>query len=493
MFLAQALGSQILSEELRIEVITHAAQRVTGREIMHPENATLVGPARVIPQEFPKVACRCIDVLVPGSNIEVELSELAQQLVSEFQLEHDGRLVAYRDGLRWVQDFESARLDGEEHSARIKERGVYLITGGTGGLGLTLAEHLARKAKARLVLTGRTALPDREEWAKWLEAHATDDPLSTRIRAVMRMEELGAEVMIVAADVSDKSQMRRAIEEATRRFGAINGVIHLAGRPGGGIIQLKTHEMAEQIFDPKVKGALVLAKLFEGRQLDFLVIYSSIASILGEFGQVDYCGANAFLDALAQARSSQAGPYTVVINWDIWQEVGLAVHTEVPPHLRQWRQEMLAKGILNSEGVEVFERILQSGLPQVIVSTQDLAGRIELGKSFTGESFLEELRKSGETPTHSSRRVIGTSYVAAGSNLEQQIAAVWQRVLGAEKVGVNDNFFDLGGNSLLGLQLVSELSRQLDLAIAPVTLFEFPTVKSLAHHLNPQEPATRVA
>ena len=174
----------------------------------------------------------------------------------------------------------------------------------------------------------------------------------------MRMEELGAEVMTIAADVSDESQMRRVIEDATQRFGTINGVVHLAGRPGGGIIQLKTREMAEQIFDPKVKGALVLAKLFAGRELDFLVIYSSIASILGEFGQADYCAANAFLDALAQARSSQAVPYTVVINWDIWQETGLAVHTEVPPHLRQWRQEMLAKGILNSEGVEVFERVL---------------------------------------------------------------------------------------------------------------------------------------
>ena len=486
LFLAQALGSQALSEELRIEVITHSAQRVTGREIVRPENATLVGPARVIPQEFPKVACRCIDIVLPEA--EAELANVVQQLLSEFRLEHDGRLVAYREGLRWVQDFEPAQLRGEQQ--RLKERGVYLITGGTGGLGLTLAEHLARKVKARLALTGRVALPDREEWPRWLEAHAADDPLSTKIRAVMRMEELGAEVMTLAADVSDEAQMRRAIEDATQRFGTIDGVVHLAGRPGGGIIQLKTREMAEQIFDPKVKGALVLAKLFAGRELDFLVIYSSIASILGEFGQADYCGANAFLDALAQARSSQAGPYTVVINWDIWQETGLAVHTEVPPHLRQWRQEMLAKGILNSEGVDIFERVLQSDVPQVIVSTQDLAGRIELGKSFTGESFLEELRKSGEAQPHSSRRVLGTSYVAAGSNLEQQIAEVWQRVLGAEQIGVNDNFFDLGGNSLLGLQLVSELSRELGLAIAPVTLFEFPTVKALAQHLNPHEPAT---
>jgi acyl transferase domain-containing protein/acyl carrier protein len=495
LFLAQALGRKALSEQVRIEVITHEAQRITGRETLRPENATLVGPARVIPQEFPKVECRCIDVAMPEQDIEVELEALGQQLISEFQLQHDGSLVAYRDGRRWAQDFEPVLLESEGQPTKLKESGVYLLTGGMGGLGLTLAEHLARKVKARLVLTGRTALPEREGRTAWLETHATDDPVSEKIRAVMRLEELGAEVLTVAADASDETQMRRAIEEATERFGTIHGVIHLAGQPGGGIIQLKTREMAEQIFDPKVKGALVIAKLFEERELDFLVIYSSIASVLGEFGQADYCGANAFLDAFAQARSSSVAANTVVINWDIWQEAGLAVHTEVPPHLRQWRQEMLAKGILNSEGVEAFERILASGLPQVVVSTQDLPGRIELGKSFTGESFLEQLRQTGETQTHSSRRVLGTGYVAAGSNLEQQIAEVWQRVLGTEQVGVNDNFFDLGGNSLLGLQLVSELSRALDIEIAPVTLFEFPSVNALARHLNPQpaESATTAA
>ena len=96
LFLAQALGSQALSEELRIEVVTHSAQRVTGREAMRPENATLVGPARVIPQEFPKVACRCIDVWCLPDSSKWNLETWSQQLLSEFQLEHDGRLVAYR-------------------------------------------------------------------------------------------------------------------------------------------------------------------------------------------------------------------------------------------------------------------------------------------------------------------------------------------------------------------------------------------------------------
>ncbi|MFP5264070.1 MAG: SDR family oxidoreductase [Blastocatellia bacterium] len=491
LFLAQAAGRQALSQDIRIEAVTSGVFRVIGQEVLQPEKATVLGPVRVIPQEFPKIKCRCVDVSLPESNegpiqAEAELKSLADRLINEFQTEPDELLVAYRDETRWVQDFSRVPLkDDAAESKKLRENGVYLITGGFGGLGMVLAEHLAQTVRAKLVLVSRTSLPDRSEWAGLLGAGQKESSLAGKIRAVRRLEEFGAEVLAVAADVSDESQMRRAVEEALNRFGTIHGVIHLAGIPGGGIIQLKTREMARQIMSPKVQGALVLEKLFKGRELDFLVLYSSIASILGEFGQADYCAANSFLDALAQ-RNASRGPQTIVINWDIWQEVGLAVYTEVPPHLREWREEMLRKGISNVEGVEAFDRILASGLPQVIVSAQDLPGRIELGKSFTGQSFLQELQKTGASQQRPARRVIGTNYLAASDDFEKRITEVWQLVLGADQIGVNDNFFDLGGNSLLGLQLVSELSRELGIEIAPVTLFEFATISSLARHLNPQ-------
>ena len=495
LFLAQALGRQALAERVQIEVVTRGVHRVVGGEELEPGNATVIGPARVIPQEFPKLTCRCIDVDLAGAGEESgeeraeRLRSLAGLLVSEFAAGHEGELVAYRAGRRFVQEFRPVRLEDAGHEpARLREKGVYLITGGLGGLGLVLAEHLARKVGARLVLTGRTELPARDDWAGWLEAHGEGGAVSEKIRAVLRLEELGAEVLAVAADAGDESRMRQVMVEAEERFGAVNGVVHLAGMPGGGIIQLKSREAAEQIIGPKAGGALVLKKLFDGRGLDFLVLYSSIASVLGEFGQADYCGANALLDALAQSEPSPGAAPTVVINWDIWRDAGLAVHTDVPPHLRRWREEMLANGIRNEEGVEAFERILTSGLPRVVVSTQDLPGRVELGKSFTGESFLQELQAAASTGSQprAERRVLGTAYVGTGSDLERSIAEVWQRVLGAEQVGVNDNFFDLGGNSLLGLQLVSEIGRELGLEIAPVTLFEFPTVRALAGHLSPR-------
>ncbi len=480
-FLTQALGRHAKGETIEIEVITSRLQRVVDGDRIKPEKATMLGPVRVIPQEFPKISCRCIDLPLAEGEAQEKLCRL---LLSEFEFAVDDSVVAYRDGSRWTLQFEPQPLTKSDRtSARLRENGVYLVTGGSGGLGLVLAEHLARTRKARLVLTGRSAVPDRTEWPRLLEEKG-DERVAAKIRALQRIEEAGGEVLTAVADAGDEAQMRHVVDEATARFGEIHGVIHMAGVPGGGIIQLKTREMAERILSPKVKGTLVLDNIFRDRKLDFLVLYSSIASVLGEVGQADYCGASAFLDAYAHKHAGQGDWPVMAIDWEIWQEVGIGVNTEVPAHIRQLRQQMLANGILPAEGVDAFDRILSSGLSQVIVCPQDIQKRIEIGRSLTADSFLKELGKSHLAPSQPARRTTGTSFVRASAGLEQRISEIWQRILGRDQIGMHDNFFDLGGNSLLGLQLVSELSQELGTQIAPVTLFEFPTVRSLTRHLN---------
>lgn len=490
-FLTQALGRQANNDSIEIEVVSRRLQHAIDGDVIDPEKAPILGPVRVIPQEFPNIACRCIDL--PPTDKEA-YGEVCNLLLAEFQFASEESAVAYRNGQRLTLQFEARPLPKQDGiPTKLRKQGVYLITGGSGGLGLVMAEHLARTTKARLVLTGRSSIPDCAEWPRVLEEQS-QSAIASKIRALQRIEEAGGEVLTVAADASDEAQMRSVIEQAFQRFGVIHGVIHMAGVPGGGIIQLKTCEMAERILAPKVKGTLVLEKIFAGRQLDFLVLYSSIASVLGEVGQSDYCGASAFLDAYAQANAGGERP-VIAINWEIWQEVGIGVNTAVPAHIRQLRQQMLANGIPPTEGADAFGRILSSGFSQVIVCPQELQNRIELGKSLTANSFLKELRRS--SPAQPARRVTGTSFVGAGAGLEQRIAEVWQRILGREQIGVHDNFFDLGGNSLLGLQLVTELGQELGTQIAPVTLFEFPTVRALARHLNsqgeeaPQEPKAK--
>jgi non-ribosomal peptide synthase protein (TIGR01720 family) len=320
--LAQALAGHASGKPVHLTVVSNGMQEVTGGDLVSPEQATALGPCQVIPREMPHVRCRSVDVTLPSPG-SFQAGRLVELLAAELMSDAEEPVVALRGGRRWVQDFEEVRLDeGPTSAVAPREGGVYLITGGLGGMGLTFAEALAEKYHAKLVLTGRAAVPPREAWAKSLES--ADEATRRRIQAVQRLEAKGAQVLAVSADVTDLTQMRAAVEAARARFGAIHGVIHAAGVPGGGLLQLKTREAAAAVLAPKVTGSRVLAAVLEGERLDFFVACSSLVSVVGRFGQVDYTAANSFLDAFTRAYQARTGTYAVTLNWGAWDEVGMA-------------------------------------------------------------------------------------------------------------------------------------------------------------------------
>ena len=323
LFLAQALGKQHLTESLQITVISNNMQEVTGSEVLCPEKALAIGAVKVIPQEYPNLSCRSIDIEMPSPESE-QAENLINQLLGELQNQSSEAMIAYRGNHRWVEDFQPVQLPGNAETPRLREKGVYLITGGLGGIGLVLAEYLAQTVRAKLLLTGRSAFPARDKWQEWLTTHNPEDEISRKIRQLQKLKQLGAEVLVVSADVSNLEQMQSALAEAEKQFGKFNGVIHAAGIPGGGVIQRKTPQMTASIMEPKVKGTLVLNNIFQDVPLDFFVLCSSLTSIRGEFGQVDYAAANAFLDTFAQYKTNRDRTFTVAINWSAWQEVGMA-------------------------------------------------------------------------------------------------------------------------------------------------------------------------
>ena len=327
--LTQALGRR--GEEsgpVSLAVLTDDMQQVTGEEVLSPEKATVLGPCKVAPQEDPRLTCRSIDLHLPSHDSDEE-ARLIELLAAELASDSKDAVVAYRHNRRWSQTFEQQRIakPAAGPSAGLREGGVYLITGGLGGVGLVLAEHLAKAARARLVLVGRSPFPARERWASHLAERGESDGVSQRIRKLQELEAHGAEVFVESADVTDEARMRALVERARSRFGRVDGVVHAAGVPGGGIIQLKTPEKAAAILAPKVQGARVLGKIFEEGGLDFMLLCSSRSAVLGGFGQVDYCAGNAFLDAFAHEHSARTGVHTVAVDWDGWQGVGMLVNT----------------------------------------------------------------------------------------------------------------------------------------------------------------------
>jgi acyl transferase domain-containing protein/acyl carrier protein len=479
-FLAQAMGNHLPNDPICMKVFLNNLYDVTGDENLSPEKAIVLGPCRVIPQEYSHIKCSIIDIKLPKSDLDTE--ELQNLLIREIAAKTSDPVIAYRGKHRWVQIFEPFTLEKEAiQNPRIKQNGVYLITGGLGGIGLVLAEYLVQRVQAKLILVSRRGLPERNEWEQWIKLHGEEDSISRKIRKVKSMEEVGAEVLILTADVTDLNQMKSVFVEGLDRFGQIHGVIHAAGIAGGGIIQLKTPEVTEGILAPKVKGTLVLDSILNGVNLDFFVLCSALDSILGEVGQVDYCAANAFLDAYAQKYHSKKN--VMAVNWCTWQEVGMAVETEVPQDLKGKRERSLKFGLAPNEGKEAFSRVLNSSLPQVLVSTRDLSFVIEESKGIQGFGSVE---KTAEAPSDESmhpRPTLSSEYVAPGNPMEQTIAGIWQELLKIEKVGIHDNFFELGGHSLMALQILARLKNKFPNQFSAATLFERPTVYLLSRIL----------
>lgn len=477
--LVQALGERRRdAETLRIVVGSTNVQDVTGRERLLASKATVLGPCRVIPDEYPGIVCRSIDIEPPTAVMPV--SAIASAILAEIAADVSDRVVALRGPHRWVETFEAVRLEANGRRPPLLDRGVYLITGGLGGVGLALAEHLARTCRARLVLVGRSPFPARSAWPSWIEQHGDDDVTSRRIRQVRALEECGAEVRVETADVADLDAMRGVVDRARAQFGPLNGVVHSAGVAGGRLLQFHSLDEAARVIAPKALGALVLRTLLAGESLDFFLLCSSLAAVHGAVAQADYCAANLFLDVFAHEVTRSSTCRAVSVNWDTWRDVGMAVHVALPADLESHRAASLARGFDPADGVDAAMRILGSGLAQVAVSTQDLSAALEVEAASDAAEPLDERDSPSESDALQPRPSLTSEYVAPRDDLQRRIAAMWQALFSIDQVGANDNFFELGGHSLLAVQFISRLRESLDVEVSARDLFNAPTVSGLA-------------
>jgi amino acid adenylation domain-containing protein/FkbM family methyltransferase len=481
-FLAQAMGEEGVQEPMKLGIITNNMQSVTSDDIIFPEMATILGPCKVIPQEYKNFTCSSIDLALPDQR-GMDCKSVIEQVASEFLLNLPDQVVAYRGYRRWVQTFEKIQLEDTEGGGNVlRKGGVYLITGGLGGIGLGVAKYLVEKVQATPVIVGRTGLPPRESWEDVLRTHDEDNINCIRIRSIRSLESSGREIPVFTADVSDREEMSEVLEEVLKRFHTIHGVFHTAGLPGAGLIQLKTRDMTDDVFAPKIQGTLVLEEVFEDIPLDFMVLFSSNSSLMSEVGQVDYCAANAFLDSYAHYRSFHLKRKTITVNWDAWKwdNWQKTLMKDLPELYNQIQQYRDTYGLSLEEGAEAMALSLSSMEPQVIVSTRDFIKLMEHHKTthvdwdFTKEAAGKSLPAS----THE-RPNLGTPYVPPENETEEQIIVMWQELLGIDKIGIYDNFFQLGGHSLLGIQLISRLRESFQVEVPLKALFNTPTVIDL--------------
>jgi len=474
LYLVQALSDRQVTDRLQLTVATNQVQDVNGQELLCPDKATVLGPAMTIGAEFPRITCRSVDVWLAGSE---DVSIQAENLVREAAAASSEKQVAYRGQYRWIPAFPAAPVAPVSgRPARLRTGGTYLITGGVGGMGLALAEYLAETVQAKLVLVGRSEFPARERWGDYLRDDRSDH-IARQIRSLRAIEEAGGEVLVCRADVSDTRQMSDVLAATHRRFGAVNGAIHTAGVPGGGVMLLQTPEAVEKVFAAKVRGTVVLDELLKDEPLDFMVFCSSRLSFFGSAGRSEYSAASKFMDVFAAHLARRRRGLVTTINWDTWQEVGMAVQSKVDANgtRRDVRPEF---GMTTRQGVDVFSRILDGRLPQIAVSLHGAAPDVSRAQA---ESSTQSRSTADQQPPAAShpRPAIESDYEAPRTDDERTLARIWQEVSGIETVGIRDNFFELGGDSVIALQIVAK-ANQAGLKLTPRHVLEHQTIAELA-------------
>ncbi len=440
------------SKTCSIRIVTDRLFAVSGEENVCAEKAPLAALCKIVPQEFANFQCAVIDIGADGKSRPGGGPDRADWVIAETMQEPDEAAIAYRGRCRVVQEFEPVRIGAAGRALRdLRRGGVYLIAGGLGRIGLGLADCLAKDYQARLLLMSRKFFPEPSAWGAWLAEHEPAEPISVQIRRLQAIEAAGGSVLVLKADVSDESEVRRALGEGEGRFGAVNGVFHLAvetfhpsiRRP---LSALERNDFAIQV-RPKVYGFYVLDKILRARALDFGVLFSSNASILGGAGFGAYAAANAFLDHVVADQKHARKFDWLTINWDGWlaSDVAISEHDRSRGHIDPY-------AMTASEAVEALRRIiLSSTVRQVVVSATKFERRFDTWVRRRGARALS--RPENDAPADGARKN-RADHIPPRTDLERAIANIWEEVLGCHGIGVDDSFLDLGGDSLIGLRVL---------------------------------------
>lgn len=463
---------------INIILVSDYINEITGEEpTINPHNAALFGMGKVVSQENATQIVRCIDI---DNNTKMDY------ILGEIFAQNSVYQVAYRNGERYIEELRKAVLAKDETTKTdIKNDGVYIITGGTGGLGLEVSRYLASKNNVKLALINRSKLPDRSQWND-----IEDKKLNDKIKVIKDIEELGSTVECLSADICNADEVKEVFDKLRKQYGKINGIVHCAGVAGDGFIIRKDRKVFEQVVCPKVEGTWILDMLTKEDSLDFFVMFSSITSLFGAPGQSDYTAANSYMDSFAYLRKKKRGK-TIAINWPSWSEVGMAVEYGVTDDV------VLFKSVTTEQAMNIFEELLDSNttrvIPQELNYKMIVQHGIELPIRLADniKSTIEKQKaKLGQLDTDiKPKRNIEDSVIKGKggdsyTETELKMARIWAGVLDLDEIDIYQSFHDLGGDSILATQLLKVIETEYPGLVDISDIFSHSSVVELSEYID---------
>jgi acyl carrier protein len=486
--LAHALGRMTWRDAPRLWLVTRGVHPVGGERTIALAEAGLWGLGRVIALEHPEWRCTRVDVArrgpkeeaaaladeVLGDCPEEEIAlrsdvRLVNRLVSQpppaFQFmatdQHTGKIeVKQADPLAPVLTGESAGVIGAADA-------TYVIAGGLGGLGLVLARWLVERGARRLVLVDRR-----------------QEELPAQAEEIGRLAAAGAEVEVACGDIADRTFVARLFDDLQARGQMVRGIVHAAGVLDNALLEQQDGARLARVLAPKVAGAWNLHELSTRWPLDFFVLFSCAAALIGPPGQGSYSAANAFLDALARHRRTIGLP-SLSIGWGAFSEVGMAA-------TGGYLERLAAQGVGNltpAQGINVLDRLIGSGVTHIGVVPFDMRQWTAVHPEAARSTRLARL----VAPSHhleSGARERRRAFLAAAADvrapmMESLIRGHLARALRLpeERIDSDTPFISLGLDSLMSLEVRNRLEADLGVALHATLIWRDPTLSALAQHL----------
>jgi acyl transferase domain-containing protein/acyl carrier protein len=464
--LAAAQHAARLPSHPRFVVVTRGAQAVVPGDAPSPPSAAIWGLVRVVAQEHAELRPLAVDLEATGaeSDANAEAAAIANELAQDGQL-------AFRGGKRFEARLRPARLrDKPSRPLALDSDATYLVTGGLGGLGLQVAGALVRKGARHLVLVGRS------------------EPQPAARGAIASLEAVGAEVRVEAIDVTSETDVARLLSSIAERGHPLRGVVHAAGLLDDAMLADQDAARMQRVLAPKIMGASHLDRLTRGLPLDFFVLFSSLSSVIGGAAQAGYAAANAWLDALAQSRRAEGLP-ALSIGWGTWARVGMASRMTARD---QERLTTLGLHALEpEEAITALFEVLERDVAHVLVakvSWAKLASAPLLASLLADVAPRSSASRGGRTQgaTDLLRALEKLGGRARRDRLVLALKDQAARVLGlsdANAVDAAKPLGELGLDSLMAVQLRTQIGQAVGKTLPATLVFDHPTLDRIADHL----------
>ncbi|MGZ7443443.1 SDR family NAD(P)-dependent oxidoreductase, partial [Paenibacillus sp. TH7-28] len=464
-------GSNGRAKELR--VLTNGAFPVAGRATI-PWKSAMTGFILSAKAEMPGAQFSVLDIAVPSTAEMLLMKEMAGG--------SNEPLVTYDGSKRIVPAMKEITPElSEQRPAPLKRGGVYVITGGLGGIGSLLAERLSIKYGARIALIGRTPVD--------LSGHergtAKSEPgIEDKKDKLLRLRGINPELVYYTADITDRKQLSDVLDQIKNRFGPIDGVFHLAGHIRDSFIATKSAESFRQVMSSKIWGAYNLDLLTKQEPLKCFVLFSSLSSIAGTASQSDYAAANAFVDGFAWWRSEQSTGLTMSVNWGLWEETGMSADTKVI-------QNAIRQGVAvisGNKGLDALEKAVAAGEVQIVADLRRNKDIYAFGDSGPGHSQDKpeqepnmEFADAGKGAADPRAQIDLETWVRKHMEKRVQAATGFREWTDDDR---EPTFLELGMDSVSLVSLVHELEREFTINLYPTVFFEYQTISEFAAYLT---------